>query len=167
MRAILGKDLHTHGAFVLEDHLFDSHLFMHLDAVAAGVVEHHLIETTALDLPGARAFAGDGFGKVEWHGFLPTGRHEADAVLDGERRGAQLRQQPKPVEDAVGVRDEGFADVIAREFRLLEDNATVSLAGEERGQSRAARTSADDDDVVVAGGTEGWVGAHAGFDTPT
>jgi hypothetical protein len=46
---------HAHGAAVLHQHVEHAHALVRVDAVLARVLEHHLVELAAHDLPGLRA----------------------------------------------------------------------------------------------------------------
>jgi hypothetical protein len=50
------------------------------------------------------------------------------------------------------MRDERFANVIPGKLRLFKEHATMAGPGQECGQSRPARSAADDDDIVVRAG---------------
>ena len=54
--AVLGRDLHADGPLAVEQHVEHARPFVDLDAVLAGVVQHHLVELAAEHLPGLRAF---------------------------------------------------------------------------------------------------------------
>ena len=56
---------HANGAVPLEQDFEDPGTLMHLDAFGAGVVEEHLVEWAAQDLPSYCAFVGIGVGKVK------------------------------------------------------------------------------------------------------
>ena len=55
LRAVLVLDADADGPVAVEQHLQHAGRLMDLDAVLAGVVEHHHVELAADDLPGLRA----------------------------------------------------------------------------------------------------------------
>ena len=61
---------HADGPVAVEQHLQHADPFVHLDAVLAGVVEHHLVELAAQHLPGLRALVRLVVAEVERLGKL-------------------------------------------------------------------------------------------------
>jgi hypothetical protein len=69
-----------------------------IDAVLAGVLEHHLIELAAHDLPGLRALVRLVVVEVERRRFLAGGVHELHAVLLDEVALLHLLEHVEPLE---------------------------------------------------------------------
>ena len=145
--AVLALDLHADGPVVLEEHVEHARAFVDVDAVLAGVVEHHLVELAAHDLPGLRALVRLVVPEVERRGQLAVRVDELHAVLLDEVALLHLRQHVQPLEHPVGLRNQRFADVKARETLALEELDAIAALGDQRGHRRSGRTAADDDDV--------------------
>ena len=61
-------------AVALEEHVHDADAFVHGDAVLAGVLEHHLVELAAHDLPRLRALVRLVVPEVERRRLLAAAR---------------------------------------------------------------------------------------------
>ena len=120
-----------------------------VDAVLARVVEHHLVELAAHDLPGLRALVRLVVPEVERRRQLAGGVDELDAVLLDEVALLHLRQHVEPLQHPVGFGNQRFADVKAGKVLALEDRDAQTLLGQERRGGRAGRAAADDDHVDV------------------
>ena len=108
-------------ALALEEHLQHAHALVHLDAVLARVVEHHLVELAAHDLPGLRALVRLVVPEVERRRQLAARVDELHAVLLDEVALLHLVQHAEPLEHPVGLGDQRLADVEAREALALEE----------------------------------------------
>jgi len=109
--AIFVGDAHAHGPFPVEDDFAHADAFFSDDAVLAGVLEHHLIEFAAEDLPGLRAFVGVVIGEVEGLGKFAVLADELDGAFFDEWAGLHFVEHVEALEDPVGFGDERFADV--------------------------------------------------------
>ena len=81
----------------------DSHTFMHADPVFGCVLQHHLIELTAPDLPGLGRFVRLVVDEVEWLGQSTAGTDELNAVLLDVVTRLHLRQHVQSLHDPVGL----------------------------------------------------------------
>ena len=95
------------GAIALEEHVDDVHAVKGLDAMFARVVEHHLIELAAHDLPGLRTLVRFVIPEVKRRRELAARVDELHAVLLDEMAPLHLRQHVEPLEHPVclGMRD--------------------------------------------------------------
>ena len=128
-RAVLVLDRDADGAVALEEHVEHAHAFVDVDAVLAGVVEHHLVELAAHHLPGLRALVRLVVPEVERRRQLAVRVDELHAVLLDEVALLHLRQHVEPLQHPVGLRDQRLADVEARKVLALEQLARGSPAG--------------------------------------
>ena len=147
--ALLVADLHADGAIAFEDHVVHANAFMDVDAVLAGVLEHHLVELAAHDLPRLRTLVRLVVPEVERSRLAPFGVDELHAVLLHEVAGLHLRQHVELLQHPVGLRDQRLADVKARKLLALEQLHGQALLGEQRRYRRPRRASADDDDFRI------------------
>ena len=69
-RAIRGNDPDPDLTPLVEQYVLDGDSLVNLHAVGAGMVEQYAIKLSALDLPGPRAFTGNGFRKTDVSRFL-------------------------------------------------------------------------------------------------
>ncbi len=143
LRAVFAGEFHADGPLPFPQDFEDADPLVHLHAVLAGVVEHHLVEFTAEDLPGLRAFVR--LVVVEIKGLRKPAAlaDELDAVLFYEGAAAHFFEHVEPLEDPICLGDEGFADVKSREVVALEEDDGDTLLGEQRGSRRAGRSAAD------------------------
>ena len=108
------------------------HAFVRVHAVLARVVEHHLVELAADDLPGLRALVRLVVPEVERRRQLAARIDELDAVLLDEVAPLHLRQHVEPLEHPVGLRNQRLADVKARELLALEEPDSDAPLREQR-----------------------------------
>ena len=94
---------------------------MYLCAFCAGVVEEHLVEGAAQNLPSHRAFVGVGIRKVKGRGAATRRAEKLHAVLAGEGAVFELVEHPEAVEGPVGLRHQGLADREAGELLPLKE----------------------------------------------
>ena len=151
-RAVRLLDLHADGALALEDHLEHVHALAGVDAVLARVLEQHLVELAALDLPRLRALVRLVVPEVERRRQLAVGADELHAALLDEVAALHLVQHVEPLQHPVGLGDERLADVEAREGLALEQLDAAPVLGEQRRDGGTGRSAADDDDVGRRGG---------------
>ena len=145
--AVLALDLHADRAIALEQHVEHAHALVHVDAVLARVVEHHLVELAADDLPGLRALVRLVVPEVERRRQLAVRVDELDAVLLDEVALLHLRQHVQPLEHPVGFRNQRLADVESRKALALEERDRQPVLRDQRRDGGSGRTAADDDDV--------------------
>ena len=131
-RAVRLLDLHADGALALEDHLEHVHALAGVDAVLARVLEQHLVELAALDLPRLRALVRLVVPEVERRRQLAVGADELHAALLDEVAALHLVQHVQPLQHPVGLGDERLADVEAREGLALEQLDAAAVLGEQR-----------------------------------
>jgi hypothetical protein len=112
------------------------------------MVHQHLVELAAQDLPGLRGFVLHVLEEVKRVGRAAVRTDKLHAELLGVVRRLQLLDQPHPLQRKIRVRNQRLADVVAREFFLLEHQHAASLAGENR-RCRGARGAAADNDHVI------------------
>ena len=130
---LLVANLHAHRTVAVEQHLENAHAFLRVDAVLAGVVEHHLVEFAADHLPGLRAFVRLVVPEVEGR-RLPAARvDELHAVLLDEGAGLHLRQHVELLQHPVGLGNQRLPDVKAGESIALEELHTIAALSDERG----------------------------------
>ena len=118
---VLGLDRHADGAIAFEQHVEHAHAFVHVDAVLARVVQHHLVELAAHDLPGLRALVRLVVPEIERRRQLAVRVDELHAVLLDEVALLHLRQHVEPLEHPVGLGNQRLADVEARKALALEE----------------------------------------------
>ena len=121
---------------------------MHLGTFGAGVVEEHLVEWAAQDLPSYRAFVGVGVGKVKGCRAATRLAEKLHAVLAGEGAVFESVEHAEPFERPVGIRHQGLADREAGELLPLEEPNLAAGCGYEGGYGAAGGATADDDDVA-------------------
>ena len=122
-------DLHADGSLALHRYVVHAHAFVDVDAVLAGVVQHHLVELAAHDLPRLRTLVRLVVPEIEGCRLAPFGVHELHAVLLDELAGLHLRQHVELLQHPVGLRDQRLADVEPRKRLALEElNDTPCLA---------------------------------------
>ena len=143
-------------AVVFLEEAGDGEFFEDLDAALAGVVDEHLVEVRAEDLP----CLGDGIAvvagvEVERSGLAAVGLDEGDAVFFLEGRGAHLGAEAETFEGVVGEGDEGFADAVAGEAIAVDDDDLVTVFREDGGGAEAGWAGADDDDFWRGGRNHG------------
>ncbi len=121
----------------------------HLDAAGRGVIEQHLVEPRALDLPGLRLRDAAG---------LREAGVEFDAAVAGAERGAPLLREAhrahlilhaERVERVVHGGEQRLADMKARKAVALEQHDAMAAARDHGGRAGPGRAAADDGDVVV------------------
>ena len=143
-------NLHSHGPRPLEQHVEHADLLVGVHAMFAAVVEHHLIELAAHDLPGLRTLVRLVVPEVERRGQLAAGADKLDTVLLDEVAGLHFRQHVEPLEHPVRFGNQRLADVKAREFLALEQRHRQPLLSQQRRGGRPGRPTADHDDVRLA-----------------
>ena len=121
--------------------------FVRRDAVLARVLEQHLVELAAHDLPGLRALVRLVVPEVERRRLLAARVDELHAELLDEVALLHLLEHAEPLEHPVGLGNQRFADVEAREHLALEELDLQPLLGEQRGNGGPSGSAADDDDV--------------------
>ena len=119
-RAVGVLDAHADRALAFEEHLEHVHAFVRVDAVLAGVVEHHLVELAAHDLPRLRALVRLVVPEVERRRQLAAGVDELHAVLLDEVAALHLLEHAEPLQHPVGFGNQRLADVEARKSLALE-----------------------------------------------
>src|SRR5205085_4029460 len=132
------------GPIAVEQHVQHARRLRYLDAVLAGVVEHHRVELAADHLPGLRALVRLVVVEVERGRLLAGGRDELDTKLLDEGAGLHLVEHVKTAEDPVRLGDERLADVEAGEALALEELDAQAVLGEEGRDGAAGRAAADD-----------------------
>ena len=140
--------LHANAGLLVavESHIEDTRLLVNVNAVLAGVVEHHVVEFAAKHLPRLRAFVRVVLEEVERLRFFALIVGERDRVLLGERGCLHLVEHAEPAEREVRVRHERFADVEAGKLFPLEEANRVTLLGNEGTRGGTGRTTTDDND---------------------
>jgi hypothetical protein len=150
---LLGSIFELHadavGTRPLEEDFEDAGTLVDGGAVFLGVLQQQRIEFAAADLPGLRALVRFVVPEVEGFGKPALLVHELDAVLLHEVAVAQLGEHAQPFEHPIGLRDQRLADVEAGEVVALKELDAVALLGDERGDGRSGRPSADDDDICL------------------
>ena len=112
-------DAHADGPVAFEEHLQHAAGLNDLDALLAGVVEHHRVELAADHLPGLRAFVRLVVVEVERRRLLPGRVDELHAVFLDEGAGLHLVEHVQTLEHPIGFGNQRLADVEAREFLAL------------------------------------------------
>ena len=135
------------GPLAVEKHIDDAHAFVHDDAVLARVLEHHLIELAARDLPRLRALVRFVVPEIEWRRQPAARVDELHAVLLDEMAALHLRQHVQPLQHPVRLGNQRLADMKAREALALEQLDANALLREQRRHRRPRRAAADHDDV--------------------
>ena len=154
------------GAVGVELHVVDARALDGAGPARGGVAEQQLVELGAPHLPGVGHALVPRVAELEQALVRMVGRDELHAPL-GHADALELRTQPELVEQRDVGGEQRLADVEARMARLLQQHDVAALAGEERGDGRAARAAADDQ--YVAGRRSGPVvvgrraAAHAAF----
>ena len=151
LRPVLFLDAHADGPIAVEQHLQHAHALVHADALFAGVVQQHLVELAADDLPGLRTLMRLVIDEVERLRELAVLVDELHAVLLDEGAFLHLVEHVQPLEHPVGLRDQRFADVKAREMFALEQLHPMPLLGDQGGGGGPGGAAADDDDLRVGG----------------
>ncbi len=149
--AVFALYLDPHRPTAFEQDVQNAHALVGGGPVLPGVLEHHLVELAAHHLPGLRALVGLVVPEVEGRRELAARVDELDAVLLHEVALLHLGQHAEPLQHPVGLRDQGFADVEARELLALEELHPQPLLGE-KGGGRGPRGTASDHDDVRGGG---------------
>ena len=128
----------------------DFRLFPNRDAVLSGIVEHHLVELAAQDLPRLR----HGFTIIpveEIEGLRSTARrgNELHGILLHEARLAELRNHPDPLQRRIREGDHRLANMIPGKLLPFyqQDSPTVHSQGGRRGAT--SWTCPNDHRIVV------------------
>src|SRR5262249_43256119 len=111
------------------------------------VLEQHLIEFAAHDLPRLRARVRLVVPEVERRGLLSLCVDELHAVLLDEVALLHLFEHVEPLQDPVGLGNERFADMKAREGLAVEELDRAAVLGEEGRDGGPGGSAADDNDV--------------------
>ena len=125
-------------------------LFADLDAFLAGVFQQHLVELAADDLPGDGRFMLQMLVEIERRGDPAVLAGELHGILPREVRLLKLLDHADPLEREVTERQQRFADVIAGEFFLFQQQHFVPMHGQDGRSGRAGRPAAHDDHVIFA-----------------
>ena len=142
--ATLRTDRDADRAVVLEQDLDDANAFVHVDAVLARVVQHHLVELAAHHLPRLGALVRLVVPEVERRRELPVGVRELHAVLLDEAARLHLRQHVEPLEHPVRLGNERLADVKPRKALAFEQLHAHALLRQQRRHGRSGGSTADD-----------------------
>ena len=105
---------------------------MDLDAVLAGVVEHHVVELAAHDLPRLGTFMRLVVRKIKGRRQPAARVHELHAVFLDEVAVVHFRKHVQPLQDPVGFRNQRFADVKPWKALALEQLDAHALLREQR-----------------------------------
>ena len=127
---IFDFDSHADGASAIEHDFVNARTFVNFDAVFAGVVQQHLVEFAAANLPRLAAFVRVVLGKVERFRQSATLGYELHAVLLDEVAALHFIEHVQPLQHRVGVRDQRFADVKTRKMFALEQLDRMPFLGE-------------------------------------
>jgi hypothetical protein len=144
-------DAHAGCAVAFEEHVHDMHAVERLDAVLARVVEQHLVELAAHDLPRLRTLVRLVVPEIERRRQFAGRVDELHAVLLDEVALLHLRQHVQPLQDPVGFRNQRLADVKPRKLLALEQPDAQPMLREDGGRRGSSRTAADDNYVVIVG----------------
>jgi hypothetical protein len=142
-------DAHADRSIAVEQHVEDVDSLVRIHAVLARVLEHHLVELAAHDLPRLRALMRLVVPEVERRRQLAAGVDELHAVLLHEVAAPHLGQHVQPLQHPVGFRDQRLADVKPWKALALEKTDAKTLLRDERRGRRSCRAAADDDHIVV------------------
>ncbi len=118
-------------ALAFEQDLEHSRTFVHVHAVLARVVEHHLVEFAAHDLPGLRALVRLVVPEVERRRQLAGRVDELDAVFLDEVAVLHFGQHVQPPQHPIGFGDQRFADVETGEVLAFEQRDVETLVGKQ------------------------------------
>ena len=121
---------------------------MHLGTFGAGVVEEHLVEWAAQDLPSYRTLVGVGVRKVKGCRAAARLAEKLHAVLAGKGAVFESAEHAEPFERPVGIRHQGLADREAGELLPLKELDLAAGCSDEGGYGAAGGAAADDDDVA-------------------
>ena len=98
-------------------------------------------------LPGLRAFVRLVVEEIERRRQLAAGIDELHAVLLDEMACLHLVEHVQPLEHPIGLGNQRLADMEARKLLALEQLDANALLGQQRGDGRARRSAANDDDL--------------------
>src|SRR5262249_2440882 len=101
--AVLVDGSHSGNDAVFLDHLPHHGLVQYFSPLGARVVEEHLVELTAQDLPGAGSFMFQVREKIKGLRGPPIAAYELDAVFLGEMRALQPLDEPHALEWKVSI----------------------------------------------------------------
>jgi hypothetical protein len=150
--AVGGAGPHAlHGAGGVDEQILHLGLLVDGGALGAGAVEQHLVKLVAGDLPGGGGRVLGVLEEVERGGDLAVAADELDAVFLHEGAAVEFVENPETFEDEVAKRHQRLADVVAREFLLLEDEHVAAVLRQEGAGGGAGGAAADDDDIVGGG----------------
>ena len=149
--AILAFDPHADGAVALEQHVEHAHALVHLHAVLARVVEHHLVELAAHHLPGLRALVRLVVPEVERRRQLAARVDELDAVLLDEVALLHLRQHVQALQHPVGFAGSAIRRCGSAGNARARRAAPCSPAGRSAWTRGPAGPAADHHHVGIAG----------------
>src|SRR5271154_353894 len=118
--AVLADRLDSSYSAILSKHLPDRRLLPHFSALGTGVVEEHLVELPAQNLPGAGRFMLQVGKKIKWVSRPAVAVYELHAVFPGEPGGLHPVDKPQALERKVRVRKQRLANVITGKFFLFQ-----------------------------------------------
>jgi hypothetical protein len=117
-------------------------------ALGGGVAKEQLVELGAAHLPRVGHRLVPRLDELDELAVVVVGRDELDAVL-GHADRLDLLAHAEALEQRGVGRQQRLADVKARVVRLLDDDDVAAGRGEQRGDRRARRPAADDEDVAA------------------
>jgi hypothetical protein len=146
-RAVVELDLDRR-TFAVERDRTDALAFERARALGGGVAKEQLVELGAAHLPRVGHRLVPRLDELDELAVLVVGRDELDPVL-GHADRLDLLAHAEALEQRGVGRQERLADVKARVVRLLGDDDVAAGRGEQRGDRRARRPAADDEDVAA------------------
>src|SRR6185295_11080653 len=119
-RAVLHLNLNARGAVALEEHSLDRRALIDDRALLGCVFEQKFVEGGTSNLPGHRALVMIRFEEIKRARFAARGVCELNAVLANEWTLLELLENSHSLKGPVSIGHQRFADVVPREFFLLE-----------------------------------------------